>query len=77
MVFSTFFSLFAIVPANILYVELRRVIGLQLAIKFLGLEGFGTNVINPSRCVIDSSPFINPYFNDLYTKCLISFQKTL
>ena len=62
---NTFLSLFAIVPANILYVEFRRVIGLQLDIRFLGLEGLGTKVINPSLCVIDSSPFINPYINDL------------
>ena len=55
----------AIAAKGILYVELRSVIGRQLVIKFRGLNGLGTKVINPSPWLTDRHPLDNPNINDL------------
>ena len=59
----------------ILYVTFSKAVGCQFFRQSLGLSPFGKQIILPSLCAIDISPFATPSFKDLTTKTPKLFPK--
>ena len=64
----TTFKRLAIHADPILYTTFRTEIGLHFFSNCLSLFHFGIQIITPSFCVDDNSPFLNPSFNELTMK---------